>query len=127
MAITYSSDQKKVLVVDDDPFVRSVMSMALSSEGFNVVEAATGQEAIDVLREDKPHVVLLDPGLPDMDGFEISRLIRDEKTMAGVHVIVVSGSTGIMNKLSGFLSGARAFIGKPFQIEDLISKVELLS
>lgn len=116
-----------VLIVEEDVFVRSVLTVALAEEGYRVIEAGTGKGAVAVLRDERPQVVFLDPQLPDMDGFEISRMIRDERRLSGVLVVVVSGRAGMLDKLNGFLTGAKAFIEMPFLAEDLVDKVEFFS
>lgn len=113
---------KNVLVIEDDIYVRSVLSVALTEAGFNVIEASTGRQAIESLREMTPDLVLLDLGLPDIEGYEISKMMRDENVLAQVPVIIVSGRTGLQSRLMSFLSGAKAFIKKPFQIHELIEK-----
>lgn len=125
IVIMDSKPRKKVdiLIIEDDEFVRSVLTVALTEEGFNVMEASTGASALEALRETLPSVVLLDIGLPDMEGFEICKMMRDDGFLTDVPVIIVSGRSSIKNKFVGFLSGAKAFVDKPFQVEDLIEKV----
>jgi DNA-binding response OmpR family regulator len=103
------------------------MLVVLAGEGFNVIEARTGEEAMAVLQQKIPDVVMLDPGLPDMDGYEISRTIRDDRLMADVQMVVLSDKMSALNKLYGFLSGAKTFIHSPFRPESLIDKIMCFS
>jgi len=116
---------KSVLVIEDDVFVRSVLSVALIEEGYEVIEARTGKEALETLREQIPYAVMLDPALPDIDGFEISRMIRDEEEMAGVRVVVVAGREGMLNKLCGFLAGVRSLREEQSLVASIEEQVDI--
>lgn len=113
---------KSILIIEDDDSVRALMSLAMSEAGFDVTEATTGREALDVLKEKLPDVVLLDLGLPDVEGYIICKMLSDEDVMNKVPVIVVSGWTSLESRLRSFISGAKAFVSKPFLIEDIVEK-----
>jgi DNA-binding response OmpR family regulator len=122
--MTTETDQRiDVLMIEDDVSVRSVMSVALTEAGFHVMEATTGCAAMEILKKTPPRVVLLDIGLPDIEGFEICKSIKSDELLMNIPVIIVSGRSSLNHKLTGFISGAKAYINKPFHMDELIEKV----
>lgn len=114
---------KTVLVIEDDADLNTVICDALQDAGYFPLPAYTGQEALDHHEAYAPAAVLLDLMLPDMDGAEICRAFN--KTMPRSLVIVVSARTDTTSKLTSFLSGARRFVTKPFEVENLVETLDL--
>jgi len=85
-----SSDNFRVLVVEDDQFLRGLMSQKLTKEGFEVIEAVDGEEGLKMVTEKQPHIVLLDLILPGMGGFEVLRKIRQDENIGGIPVLILS-------------------------------------
>jgi two-component system KDP operon response regulator KdpE len=110
----------KILNVDDEPQVRRAMKIALIARGFEVVEAASGEEAIERLRIERPHVVLLDVNMPGMNGIEACRSIR---ACSDVPVIVISVRKVGAERAEAFEAGADQYITKPFDIEELVARI----
>lgn len=85
-----SSDNFRVLVVEDDQFLRGLMSQKLTKEGFEVIEAVDGEEGLKMVTEKQPHIVLLDLILPGMGGFEVLQKIRQDENIGGIPVLILS-------------------------------------
>ena len=116
---------KKVLILEDEDSIRSFVVINLRRAGFEPVEAATGQEALDVLRSDPEiRVALLDVMLPDIDGFEVCRRIRAEGSRVGI--IMLSARGREMDKITGLVSGADDYVTKPFSTAELNARIDAL-
>jgi DNA-binding NarL/FixJ family response regulator len=112
-----------VLVVDDDPGSRALMSSLLSQAGFSTTAAATGEEAVERSRRSRPDLVLLDVRLPGLSGYEICRQLRDE-FRDEVGIIFVSGErTDDLDRAAGLLVGADDYVVKPFSPDELLARV----
>ncbi len=111
-----------VLVVDDEPSIRRFLRPALEANGFAVLEAGTGRAALELAAAKKPAVVLLDLSLPDMDGLEVLKRLR-EWTCAPV--IVVSARGEEADKIQGLDRGADDYLIKPFGVEELLARIRV--
>ena len=116
---------KKVLILEDEMNIRSFVVINLRRAGYEVVEAGTGQEALDKL-ESSPDigVAILDVMLPDMDGFEVCRRIRATGTKLGV--IMLTARTQEMDKVTGLMTGADDYVTKPFSPAELTARIDAL-
>ena len=114
---------KTVLVVDDDPAIRELLSMALEAEGYRVVCARNGREALDKVRRDPPDAILLDLMMPTMDGwcFLTTHQTLSTECRAPVLVMTAIGGSCMARQL-----GARDFLTKPFSLDTLLGKVAAL-
>jgi two-component system, OmpR family, KDP operon response regulator KdpE len=110
-----------VLVVDDEPSLRRLLRTSLSAQGYRVLEAGTGQGAIDSLARDGPEVVLLDLGLPDMDGLEVIRRVRTSGFKTPV--IVLSSRGNERGKVQALDLGADDYVTKPFGMSELVARI----
>lgn len=110
----------KVLLVDDDKKLVSLVARGMAYEGFDVVCANDGAEALSLAREANPHVVLLDIGMPQVDGFETCRRLRLEHDLP---VIMLTGLDAIPDKVRAFELGADDYLTKPFALEELVLRV----
>jgi two-component system KDP operon response regulator KdpE len=113
-----------VLVVDDDPAMRRTLSINLRARDYEVETAGDGRSALQVVEERMPDVVLLDLGLPDLDGIAVLRQLR---SFTQVPVIVVSARSESDDKVEALDLGADDFITKPFSIEELLARVRATS
>lgn len=123
-ASALSGAHGKVLVVEDEEPIRELVSTALRFRGYEVVEAATGAEAISAARNVHPELIILDVMLPDVDGFTICRKIR-----AGgdtVPVVFLTARDDPADKRTGFTGGADDYLTKPFSLEELVFRVEAI-
>jgi len=114
-------DAKRILVVDDEPRMRRFIHMNLDLEGYRVLEASNGLEAIKRVREDLPDLVLLDVMMPEMDGFEVLREIRQ---FSNVPVIMLTVKGDEDDKVRGLELGADDYVTKPFGPRELSSRIK---
>jgi two-component system, OmpR family, response regulator len=114
----------RVLVVDDEPNIVDVISMALRYEGFEVDAAGTGAEALTKVRDTRPHVILLDVMLPDMEGFDVARRLGAER--ARVPIIFLTARDATEDRVRGLTLGGDDYVTKPFSLEELVARVRAL-
>lgn len=119
MADALPTPVQKVLVVDDEPHVRHFLRLSLNAEGFDTCEAATASEALDRVCSDKPDLIILDLGLPDFDGREVIREVRQKLE---IPILVLSGRTEDSEKIAALERGADDYMTKPFAIRDLVAR-----
>jgi two-component system KDP operon response regulator KdpE len=110
----------RVLIVDDEPQIRRVMRTALSAQDYEPYEARTGEEAIEVLREFNPDVILLDMNMPGMGGMASCRAIR---TASDAAIIVLSVRNSEQDKIAALDGGADDYITKPFSVNELMARI----
>lgn len=115
------ADAKLILIVDDEARMRRFMQMNLELEGYRVIEANNGLEAIDRVREDLPDLVLLDVMMPEMDGFEALSIIRETSI---VPVIMLTVRDDEDDKVKGLGLGADDYVTKPFSPRELSSRIQ---
>jgi two-component system, chemotaxis family, chemotaxis protein CheY len=117
---------KKILVVDDSSSVRTVARMALRERGYEVVEAANGQEGLRALDADRIHLVISDVNMPTMDGISFLKEIKRHPSYKFTPVIMLTTEAGEDKKQEGRAAGAKAWITKPFQPQLLVDAVAKL-
>ncbi|HQX54923.1 MAG TPA: response regulator [Pyrinomonadaceae bacterium] len=115
---------KTILVVDDSPTVRKLISSKLEKSGHNVVCAEDGVDAMTVLESTVPDLVLLDIAMPRMDGYAVCKLIRSNDATKEVPVVMISGKDGFFDKVRGRMAGTTGYITKPFGPETLMRALE---
>ena len=111
----------RLLVVDDEPPIRRLLRTSLGAQGYRILEAETGQRALDLLAQEGPEVMLLDLGLPDLDGLEVIRRVR--ALNANVAVIVLSSRGDERGKVEALDLGADDYVTKPFGMAELVARV----
>jgi two-component system, OmpR family, KDP operon response regulator KdpE len=114
------SSQPLVLVADDEPRITRLVAMALTEEGFRVITAPNGREALDMADEYRPDVVLLDVVMPGLDGIEVMRELRERRS---VPVILLTARGSTADKAKGLDLGADDYIAKPFHPDVLVARV----
>jgi two-component system, OmpR family, response regulator len=119
-----SRDLTRVLVVDDDPSITELVATVLRYEGFAVQVAAAGREALDAAAAFRPHLMLLDVMLPDMDGFDVQRTLKAEGM--GVPVIYLTARAATEDKVRGLTVGGDDYVVKPFSLEELVARIRSL-
>ncbi len=112
-----------ILVVDDDPIVREVVSESLEAEGLSVICAPDGQEGLKLARQQKPDLVLLDIRMPRMDGLELCRQLRRGFLTSTIPIIMLTSLNGTADKVEGMRVGADDYVTKPFDPQELIARV----
>ena len=111
-----------ILVVEDDKPVRTLITTTLKANGYRFIEALTGEEAILQATSHNPDIILLDLGLPDMDGVEIIRKVR---SWSNVPIIVISARSEDSDKIGALDSGADDYLTKPFSVEELLARLRV--
>jgi two-component system KDP operon response regulator KdpE len=111
----------RVLVVDDEPAIRRFLRASLSAQGYQVIEAQTAHGALELFRRNTPDVVVLDLGLPDGDGFDVIKELRDGGSAAPI--IVLSSRTDEAGKVRALDLGADDYVTKPFGVEELLARL----
>lgn len=117
------NDKKpRILVVDDEPAIRQFLEVTLTSQGYEIIEATRGQEAISIVDSRQPDLTILDLGLPDIDGIEVIRKLR-QQTLIPIIILSVRGSEG--DKVTALDAGADDYLTKPFGAEELLARIRV--
>ncbi len=109
-----------VLVVDDEPAIRRLLRTSLAAQGYGVVEAGAGGEALDAMAREKPDLLILDLGLPDMSGIDVIRRVRRSSTLP---IIVLSVRDDERGKVEALDLGADDYVTKPFGTDELVARI----
>ncbi|MEM6276883.1 MAG: phosphate regulon transcriptional regulator PhoB [Pseudomonadota bacterium] len=116
--------QPSVLLVEDEPAQRAVLSYNLESEGFRVIEAENGEEALLLVDEDRPDVVVLDWMLPSVSGIEVCRQLKTRKDTRLLPIIMLSARSEEVDKIRGLETGADDYVTKPYSVLELMARVK---
>src|SRR5450432_2653962 len=110
-----------ILVVDDEPNIADLIDLYLSRDGFRVVKATTGEDGVRAVGEHRPRLVVLDIGLPDIDGLEVCRRLRQTST---IPVIFLTARDSEIDRVVGLELGADDYVTKPFSPPELVARVK---
>jgi formate hydrogenlyase transcriptional activator len=113
-----------LLIVDDDLSARQTLEALLTGEGYELRFAPNGQMALMFVEQDPPEMILLDIRLPDMDGFQVCRRLKEDSQNSDIPVIFITGLDEVVDKVKGFTAGGVDYITKPFKNEELLARVE---
>ncbi|MEA2388147.1 MAG: hypothetical protein QOG41_920, partial [Thermoleophilaceae bacterium] len=116
-----SSEAPRILLVDDEQSVQTLLTYPLRKDGYDVITASTGQEALDRFREGQFDLVVLDVMLPEVDGFDVCRKLR---ATSGVPIIMLTAKAEELDKVLGLELGADDYITKPFSMREFRSRVK---
>ena len=119
-----SQGPKKILVVEDSGMARKLVVDALVKEGYSIFEAVDGEEAVNMVEEINPDLVLLDLILPKLDGYEVLDVIRSNGKYKHMPVIALTSRDALFDKLKGKMRGTDEYLTKPVNAEDLLDKVQ---
>ena len=114
------------MVVDDEPDTVDLVSLVLEGEGYEIMPAYTGREALDMLSDAKPDLILLDVKMPNMDGFEFLDQVKSSGFFSNIPVMMLSGVDSSPERVKCLKMGAMDFMIKPFNPEELLLKIEIL-
>lgn len=114
-----------ILVADDEPINRALIQRRLEREGFRVLTAENGQQAVEASQREKPDLIILDVMMPQMDGLEACRLIKEDAETRDIPIIFLSARDETDVKVSGLSLGANDYISKPFKAEELMARVQV--
>jgi DNA-binding response OmpR family regulator len=116
---------RRVLVVDDEPYIQKILSFKLRLTGLEPVEASSGEEALRLVREAEPHLVLLDVSLtPGLTGFDVCRILKENPATAGIPIIMLTARTLPAERDLGLRLGATSYVTKPFSTKVLVQEIE---
>ncbi|MGB2924330.1 MAG: response regulator transcription factor [Limnothrix sp.] len=115
---------KRVLVVDDDPILRKILQNFLAQKGYQIEVAASGDAALEVWEQYQPDLIVSDVNMPSMDGLEFCRRLRAMPSGQLVPFIFLSGQDELEDRLKGHSSGADDYVTKPFEMQELLAKIE---
>lgn len=121
-----NNNEYKILLVDDEPDILEFLSYNLKKEGFNVFTANNGKEAVVIAKKENPHLIILDVMMPDMDGIETCREIRDIPGLKDVMIAFLTARNEDYSQIAGFEVGADDYINKPIKPRVLISRIKAL-
>ena len=116
-----SAAPRRVLVIDDEPPIRKLLRVGLSAHGYQIMEASSGKMALQLLSEQTPDLIVLDLGLPDMQGHELLRTMRARND--SVPIVVLSSRDDEAGKVQALDSGADDYVTKPFGMDELLARM----
>ena len=116
--------KKKILVVDDEKDILELVSIILSEGDITVYKAEDGRSALEIAKEKKPDLILLDIMMPEIDGWEVLKMLKKEKETKDIPIAMLTCKTEVRDKVLGIQEGAVDYITKPFAPDDLMSRVK---
>src|SRR5262245_48113271 len=120
---TPAATKPSVLVVDDSNLLRGILREELEAEGFEVHMAEDGPEALEKAKDLRPDIILLDVGLPGMDGYEVCRRVKSDDATADTPILMITALNELKDKLAGFEAGADDYLTKPFFTKELLARL----
>jgi two-component system phosphate regulon response regulator PhoB len=114
----------RVLIVDDDPDILRLVSYNIGQAGFEVVTASTGRKALEIAQKQHPDLIILDVMLPDVDGMEVCRTLRQQYTSRRIPIIMLTARGDEIDRVVGFELGADDYVAKPFSPRELVLRVK---
>lgn len=114
----------KILVVDDDPYILMSLEFLMKKNGYEVMVARNGTEALELVDKQIPHLVLLDIMMPDVDGYEICKYIKSSTSLKNTKVVFMSAKTKESDIKKGYDMGAALYVTKPFSTRELVKQIK---
>lgn len=118
-----TESRPRILIVDDELDLVSVLRFGLEAEGFEVIEAADGEEGLRRAREERPHLMVLDLMLPKLDGYKVCRALKFDERYKNLPIFILSARSGEQDRRLALDMGADAFISKPYDMKDLVARI----
>jgi DNA-binding response OmpR family regulator len=118
--------KRRILLADDDPGLRRLIGTTLGTEDFELLHATDGEEALQMARQQRPELVLLDVNMPKLDGFEVCRSLKSDSETAGIKVVMLTARGADVDRARGREAGADDYFIKPFSPVQLLNKVYAL-
>jgi DNA-binding response OmpR family regulator len=118
------TQERKILIVDDEPHVIRSLTFVLEKEGYNVSSATNGEEAMAKVQESKPRLILLDVMMPKKNGYEVCQEVKNNSSLSDIHVIMLTAKGQEADREKGFSAGADEFMTKPFSLKAVVDKVK---
>lgn len=120
------SGRPRILLVDDEPSIIKMVSKRLEVEGFEVMMAMDGQEALDKAHSEKPDLIILDLMLPKLNGYEVCSMLKQEAQYRAIPIMLFTAKAQDKDEKSGMMCGANAYLRKPFQAQQLLEQIRSL-
>lgn len=117
---------KKVLIIDDEPMIVKVLGLRFEQHGYAVASAFNGEEGLEAVKREKPDLILLDIGIPIIDGNTLCELIKNDKALKHIPVIMLTGKKLVGDMEDAFKAGADVYISKPYDWHRLLEHVKKL-
>lgn len=118
-----SETRPRILIVDDEPDLLSVLHFGLEIEGFEVIDASDGEQALSMARDQKPDLIVLDLMLPRIDGYKVCRALKFDERYRRIPIFILSARSGETDRKLAFDLGADAFVTKPYDMKDLVGRI----
>lgn len=118
--------RKKIMIVDDEPYVIRSLSFVLRKEGYQVETAINGLDALERLKSSKPDLLFLDLQLPLIDGFEVCRQIKSDPELQDIYIILLTAKGQDTDRTKGLSAGANEYLTKPFSPKELLARLRNL-
>lgn len=120
------SNAKKILIVDDEPHILRSLGFVLERAGYDVLQARSGTEALELIRQEHPVLVFLDIMMPELDGYEVCRTIKSSDDLASTYVIMLTAKGQQHDREEGLEAGADEYMTKPFSPSRAVERVHAL-
>jgi DNA-binding response OmpR family regulator len=118
------TDAKRILVVDDEPEIRESLAMAFEMKGYQVLMAQNGTAGLELARDEKPDLIILDVTMPEMSGFKVSRFLKFDTAYKRIPIIMLTGRSSAQDQDLGLRTGVDLYLTKPFDLADLMGRAE---
>ena len=115
---------KTILIVDDEPDLVEIIRFPLEIEGYRVLVSQNGEDGLNQARREMPHLILLDVMLPKLDGYKVCRLLKFDEKYKHIPILMLTAKVQEKDKAMGREAGVNEYIGKPFDIDELVQKVK---
>lgn len=115
---------KKILIVDDEADIVEILRFVLESKGYKCLTAYDGEEGLRTAKEESPDLIILDVMMPKINGYKISRLLKYDKKYKDIPILMITARSQEEDKIIGEETGADEYITKPFQVDEVVEKVE---
>jgi len=116
----------KILVVDDSPFILEIIETILKDSGFEVITADDGEKALNRAKTEAPALMVLELMLPKMNGYEVCKILKSDENFRQIPIIMLTARVNEEDEQKGKDAGADVYMGKPFELDDLVAKVREL-
>ncbi len=115
---------QKILIIEDDKDIVYILRSILELEGYQISFALAGKEGLEMAKNQIPDIIILDLILPDMDGYEICKEIKNDPAFEKTHIVMITAKTGTKDELTGMIDGADDYIAKPFNPLDVVETIK---
>lgn len=119
-------EKQKILLVDDEEDILDFLELILEEQGYSVVKATSGRDALAAAQMHRPELILLDVMMPEMDGWEVLKLFKADEEVAHIPVAMLTARAEMKDKIQGLQEGAIDYICKPFRTKDLLDKLQII-